>query len=286
MAVADLQALNKCTELFATWFGLDLVNYDRQDMIFTCQSDAAVQISTNTDVIIIRAPMGSGKTTALISWLKMFRVMHLSTLVISCRRTFAMELFNRFCREGLTDFELYLNIEDRIFDRPNLIIQIESLYRTRRKYEILILDEVMSIINQFYSSTMKQLDAVDTRFIECLQQCKYLIAMDATINRPLIEFIMQHRGSKTASLILNTYVADNFCTRRAIFLSCFDCPNHIGFLSLLYSTVSSGKNVCVFVSTVSAAELLFHELQQRYPGLAVLKLTGKDKTDTVDNWDK
>lgn len=281
------EQMTRCTELFTTWFGLDLLaRYsNRKDLITVVQRDAPVTMNVSADMIIVRAPMGSGKTTALITWLKNLNV-QCSILVISCRRTFACELFKRFTHEGLETFELYSNIDDRFIDRPRLIVQIESLYRTTSTYDVVILDEVVSIINQFYSSTMKNIDTVDRRFIDCITKCKYLLAMDATINGPLVDFLLQYRGERCASLILNSYVADNFSRRLAVLLSCFSCDDHVSFMNILLENVENRKKICVFVSTISAANYLQTIIDERYPETTVLKLTSKERHETVDSWDR
>ncbi|MBC6371158.1 hypothetical protein ERK17_09990, partial [Lactobacillus kullabergensis] len=101
-------------------------------------------------VTVVRAPMGSGKTTALIRWLgEAIHSPDTSVLVVSCRRSFTQTLATRFAESGLPDFVTYFSSTNYIMnDRPfhRLIVQVESLHRVGpnllNNYDVLVLDEV------------------------------------------------------------------------------------------------------------------------------------------------
>lgn len=149
--------------------------------------------------------MGSGKTTALIRWLR--EAIHspdTSVLVVSCRRSFTQTLATRFAESGLVDFVTYFSSTNYIMnDRPfhRLIVQVESLHRVGpnllNNYDVLVLDEVMSTLGQLYSPTMQQLGRVDALMLRLLRTCPRIIAMDATANAQLVDFLCGLRGEKT-----------------------------------------------------------------------------------------
>ncbi|UEH20650.1 origin binding protein [Elephant endotheliotropic herpesvirus 6] len=280
----------ECTRLFTKWFGLDLyTKYGRDDVsgIQTIlQPDAPVSVNNvHSNVKIIRAPMGSGKTAAMIAWLKTINIDSARVLVISCRRSFAEELLCKFQTANLGCFRLYSDIDEYSLTENHIIIQIESLYRLDGCYDVLILDEIVSIINQFYSSTMRHLREVDDRFINCIVSCKHLLAMDATINEPLIHFLTRFKGTGRVSLVLNSYVGDNFSKRRAVFLSCFTCETHPNFMKILLENLLDGKRICVFASTASAACFITDEIKTHFPEKKVLRMTGKDRLEKSESWD-
>lgn len=288
--VATATAARECTRLFTKWFGLDLyTKYGGDDVsgIQTIlQPDAPVSVNNvHSNVKIIRAPMGSGKTAAMIAWLKTINIESARVLVISCRRSFAEELLCKFKTANLGCFRLYSDIDEYSLTENHIIIQIESLYRLDGCYDVLILDEIVSIINQFYSSTMRHLREVDDRFINCIVSCKHLLAMDATINEPLIHFLTRFKGDVRASLVLNSYVGDNFANRRAIFLSCFTCETHTNFMKILLESLLEGKRICVFASTASAACFIADEIRTHFPEKRILRMTGKDKLEKSESWD-
>lgn len=148
--------------------------------------------------------MGSGKTTALIRWLR--EAIHspdTSVLVVSCRRSFTQTLATRFAESGLVDFVTYFSSTNYIMnDRPfhRLIVQVESLHRVGpnllNNYDVLVLDEVMSTLGQLYSPTMQQLGRVDALMLRLLRTCPRIIAMDATANAQLVDFLCGLRGEK------------------------------------------------------------------------------------------
>ncbi|UEH20540.1 origin binding protein [Elephant endotheliotropic herpesvirus 2] len=287
----DNGAPRECARLFTKWFGLDLYTKyagDRESggIQTILQPDAPVSVNNvHSNVKIIRAPMGSGKTAAMISWLKTINIDSVRVLVISCRRSFAEELLCKFKTANLGRFRLYSDIEEYSLTENHIIIQIESLYRLDGCYDVLILDEVVSIINQFYSSTMRHLREVDDRFISCISSCTHLLAMDATINEPLINFLTRFKGAVRTSLILNSYVGDNFSKRRAIFLPCFTCDVHTNFMKTLLENLLEGKRICVFASTASAACFIADEVRTHFPQKKILRMTGKDKLEKSEMWD-
>ncbi|AMB17002.1 DNA replication origin-binding helicase [Macropodid alphaherpesvirus 1] len=197
--------------------------------------------ATSRCVTIVRAPMGSGKTTALIRWLK--EALHspdTSVLVVSCRRSFTQTLAARFAASGLDDFVTYLSAPQYIMnDRPfhRLIVQIESLHRIgpnlSNNYDVLVLDEIMSTFGQLYSPTMQQLSRVDTQMMSLLQTCPRIIAMDATANAQLVDFFCSLRGDKNIHVVMGEYAMPGFSNRQCTFVP------HLGH-DILRATLKPG----------------------------------------------
>ncbi|SCL76964.1 DNA replication origin-binding helicase [Spheniscid alphaherpesvirus 1] len=172
-------------------------------------------------VTIVRAPMGSGKTTALIEWLKVeLRSTDKSALVVSCRRSFTQTLARRFNEAGLEGFVTYFTSTDYIMRGQSfrrLLVQIESLHRVEKtlvdSYDVLVLDEVMSTLGQLYSPTMTHLTKVDTLMARLLRNCPKIIAMDATVNAQLVELFTDMRGQENVHVIIGEYSAPGFSDR-------------------------------------------------------------------------
>ncbi|UOO01064.1 DNA replication origin-binding helicase [Psittacid alphaherpesvirus 5] len=173
-------------------------------------------------ILLTRAPMGSGKTTALIAWLTDFlNTTDKSVIVISCRRSFTNSLVRRFHLSGLTSFTTYLQSNEYMLDvRSNrrLIVQLESLQRlstsVAENYDVLVLDEVMSIMTQFFSSTVRRLRSIEAVFTKLIRDCKYIIAMDATTNISLVNLFVEFRGQENVHVIVNDYVSTGFVNRK------------------------------------------------------------------------
>nr|WKR17536.1 DNA replication origin-binding helicase [Human alphaherpesvirus 1] len=238
-------------------------------------------------VTVVRAPMGSGKTTALIRWLR--EAIHspdTSVLVVSCRRSFTQTLATRFAESGLVDFVTYFSSTNYIMnDRPfhRLIVQVESLHRVGpnllNNYDVLVLDEVMSTLGQLYSPTMQQLGRVDALMLRLLRTCPRIIAMDATANAQLVDFLCGLRGEKNVHVVVGEYAMPGFSARRCLFLprlgtellqaalrppgppsgpSPDASPDARGatFFGELEARLGGGDNICIFSSTVSFAEIV------------------------------
>ncbi|BBM13181.1 DNA replication origin-binding helicase [pteropodid alphaherpesvirus 2] len=247
-------------------------------------------------VTVVRAPMGSGKTTALICWLK--EALHspdTSVLVVSCRRSFTQTLAARFAASGLTDFVTYFSSTNYIMnDRPfhRLIVQVESLHRVGpnllNNYDVLVLDEVMSVVGQLYSPTMHHLCRVDALMMRLLRTCPRIIAMDATANAQLVNLLCSLRGEKNVHVVVGEYAMPGFSARQCLFLphlgpeflqATLGSPNSTpsqqpesdaaglpppmgSFFGELERRLQAGLNICIFSSTVSFSEIAARFCQQ------------------------
>ncbi|QOD40127.1 DNA replication origin-binding helicase [Macropodid alphaherpesvirus 4] len=280
--------------------------------------------ATSRYVTIVRAPMGSGKTTALIRWLK--EALHspdTSVLVVSCRRSFTQTLAARFAASGLDDFVTYLSAPHYIMnDRPfhRLIVQIESLHRIgpnlSNNYDVLVLDEIMSTFGQLYSPTMQQLSRVDMQMMSLLRTCPRIIAMDATANAQLVDFFCSLRGEKNIHVVMGEYAMPGFSNRQCTFLPHLGhdvlrttlkpddesehtqdlvqglpdppqdppIPPEGSFFFKIKSKLEAGKNVCIFSSTVSFSEIVFKFCQHFTD--QVLLLNSFTPPSDVSTWDR
>lgn len=171
--------------------------------------------------------MGSGKTTALIDWLSVFLDSEdKSVVIVSCRRSFTNSLSRRFQREGLTGFTTYLDSDEYVLTEAlhrRLLIQLESLQRVPEalldRYDVVVIDEVMSIMAQFFSPTMRRLRLVDSMFASLLRGCRHIIAMDATVNATLVELLADLRGPENIHVVVNDFVSRGFANRECVVMS-------------------------------------------------------------------
>ncbi|QPO25219.1 DNA replication origin-binding helicase [Bovine alphaherpesvirus 2] len=274
-------------------YGGDLaewVSQSRPTVTLDRQCDGPVRFPDASDpasrrVTVVRAPMGSGKTTALVRWLReATATQDASVLVVSCRRSFTQTLATRFAASGLDDFVTYLSSSHYIMnDRPfhRLIVQIESLHRVGPNlldnYDVLVMDEVMSTLGQLYSPTMQQLCRVDCLLMRLLRTCPQIIAMDATVNAQLVDFLCGLRGEKNVHVVVGEYAMPGFSERECTFLPRLghsvlaeaigggpaasagppsDRDAATSFFGELRARLEEGQNVCVFSSTVSFSELV------------------------------
>ncbi len=135
----------------------------------------------NEESLLIKSCTGTGKTKQLMKYLKKNNYERI--LMITFRRTLAFEFENKFKKLG---FETYLNCKN-VNNVNKLIIQVESLYKIdNTKYDLVILDEIESIIDQFYSTTNKKHYASNMYIFKELCKNK-TIGMDAYLSNKSIE---------------------------------------------------------------------------------------------------
>lgn len=106
-----------------------------------------------SDTVIIRSPMNTGKTTIMTSFIAKKNPRRI--LVVTCRCTLASYMMSQLKKLGFIDYRSYREYDDiRCVDR--LVVQLESLYRLEgcEKYDMIILDEIESLLYQFKSKTM------------------------------------------------------------------------------------------------------------------------------------
>ncbi|AIL02970.1 DNA replication origin-binding helicase [Equid alphaherpesvirus 3] len=287
-------------------YGGDLeawVRRARPGVSLEVQSDAPVTFPrprdpTSRRVTVVRAPMGSGKTTALLKWLgDALDAPNISALVISCRRSFTRTLARRFNDAELPGFATYFtSTEYTMAGEPfrRLLVQIESLHRVDENllnnYDILVLDEVMSTLGQLYSPTMVHLGRVDALLARLLRTCPQIIAMDATANAQLVDYLAACRGERNVHVIINSFAAPGFSLRQGLLMRSLGAdvlraalglvwtenesgaksmeadPRPLaerlsgvpanGFFGRLMERLRAGHNVCVFSSTVTFSEIV------------------------------
>lgn len=162
--------------------------------------------------IVSQAPMGSGKTHQIKACLKKYNFNKI--LVISPRQTFSKEKFDEFSQIH-KDFTYY---QDPLFENPNklvqvakLVIQVESLQRFPDPvlanqypftYDLVILDEIESILYQFASPTHTNVVNAFRVFFAILQNARHIIMSDAFITRRTGELC---KAVKCSKYLFETY---------------------------------------------------------------------------------
>lgn len=139
-----------------------------------------------TKTSIISAQMKMGKTKNLKKFVdEYFAQSSLEIPVIrflSARMTFSNSL-----KKNFKDFDLYNEIEEHTItanNHPRVIVQVESIHRlcSTDHIDLLILDEVESILEQFNSPLHKNISETFAIFEKIMRDSEYVICMDANIS--------------------------------------------------------------------------------------------------------
>lgn len=179
----------------------------------------------NFKSIVINSMPGTGKTYEVERYLKdsFKEAKYTSVLFITCRRTQADDLYHRMSKlfkEFQKSIELYSNFEGDMSQCDFLIVQVESLHKLsgrKTPFELIIMDESESVLNQMTSTTVKKPDACAYVVNHLTLKCKKLIAMDAYVSDRTMQFISDLRGPlKDIAFVCNTWAQK----RTAFIMSC------------------------------------------------------------------
>ena len=145
--------------------------------------------------IIMNASMGKGKTSFILKYMKMLEILkqkELSCLFLSQRKTFSNFICSEFEEFGLINYQTLKGT----FSHPRLCVQIESLHKVHRYYDVIIMDESETLLNQFSSSTMKYVQECWGNLKDQIANCKHCIVADAFILQRSIDFVNHFKGKK------------------------------------------------------------------------------------------
>lgn len=148
------------------------------------------------DLIISKSPMGSGKTHQILELIKINNYKRI--LILSPRRSFSREKVSEF-QKLLPDLLNYLDTTPSI-EIDQLAIQIESLHKLQGdyqayKYDLIIADEIESILYQFSSTTHQQLKDSFEVFDSLLSFSKHIIMANAFITNRTLETAKHYLGA-------------------------------------------------------------------------------------------
>lgn len=150
--------------------------------------------SINKTCIIMQSGTGTGKTYTInkINNHLLKSNPHYTFLSIVTRRSMCACHINAFnnCKESKIKFTSYL--DDTYETLDYFISSLENLVRVNETYDVILLDEVNSLINYFYSDTLKsiRLRCIGV-LLRLLSKAKVIIACDANITDLVFCFFNQ-----------------------------------------------------------------------------------------------
>jgi len=158
----------------------------------TLQSIHSLTGDVDRYCLLIKAPCGMGKTVSIVEELR--RHPDAKVLVISGRRNFEEKQLEDLSPLG---FELYDKINQPLYKNINrLIVQIDSLYKVRGSYDILILDELICTLDQLVVFTKEKVKCKNA-LLEYITETAKVIVADATLEDCDVEFIRMLRHDAT-----------------------------------------------------------------------------------------
>ena len=216
-------------------------------------SEEMIKEFKNKSTVIMQSPTGSGKTTAIRDLVdNKSRV-----LSIVSRRSMAHTHKKSFKELKMTS---YLD-DSKDINRDRFIISLEQLYKVDSKYDILILDEITSLLNHLYSSTMRKARLVSfLKLIDLIINAKKLIVADAIITDTSLDFITSLRGSNVL------YYRNKYPNKTGVNLKIYYRKNNTGRKDIellceqIIPLVKEGKSVMIMSDSRSVVIDIYNYL--------------------------
>ena len=170
---------------------LDNTNLNKKDCVISEQ----IQKFNNENIksLNIKSPYDTGKTQLLKKYIQTFQPKRI--LWVSYRKTLTSDILNNFKEYNLIDYQTHK------YDSDRLIIQLESLHKILPdfiddevievpKYDLIIIDEIESVLQQFNSTTMnKQSKSTFDLLSEVIKTSNKLITLDGDMDLRTYKFI-------------------------------------------------------------------------------------------------
>ena len=180
--ILNSQHLNKFTNLFKL----------PEDKILEIESINQTLFNGSHKCTVFNVGMGGGKTTQTLDYLKSSKknfIWITPNISLAENTSFRM-------KEKKIKHTLYNDKADKkktnIKTADNLIICLNSLIHTAKKYKILVIDEVETLLNKWFNNeTLKpeQLNICWMKFIEIFREAEKIILLDAFTSKITINFL-------------------------------------------------------------------------------------------------
>jgi hypothetical protein len=212
--------------------------------------------------LAVRAQMKMGKTKALRQLLdRHFPAGAAEPPVI--RFVTFRQTFSHAVARSFPDFVLYSDVEGRLGTArcPRLIVQVESLHRVQlpsggAALDLLILDEVESVLAQFSSGLHQALGASFATFQWMMRHARHVVCMDADLGERTFRTLERMRPERPPFLHWNRYA--RAAGDRYVFTA-----DEGAWLARLHAALDAGKRLVIPTNCLAEARTLAHSLGER-----------------------
>lgn len=214
--------------------------------------------------LAVQGPMGAGKTKNIIKYLENEEHgIPKTVLLITFRQTFSEAM-----RANLdAGFEMYSDTQGPLLfsKHPRLIVQVESLHRVRTNDEpldLLILDEMESVLAQFHSGLHKNFSASFMAFQILLNTAERVICMDANLGDAAYTVLSEMRPEHPIHFHKNTYQS---ATHHEYHIT----TQYDAWVSALNQYLRDGKRIVIATNSKQEATVLGKMVGENYPAKKV-----------------
>lgn len=204
--------------------------------------------------LAVVADMGTGKTKALRAYVDSCPESE-RQLIVSFRQTFTKSVGGTF-----KEFVQYNDVSGEL-TQQRLIVQVESLSRVpigqASRFDLLVLDEVESILDQFNSGLHRNPHESVAVFFWLLRTARRVIVMDANLSDRTHRLLSEHRPGEIA-LNWNRF-------QRAAGDRYHLTSDQGGWLRRLFDALETGKRIVVATNSLSEGRSIAAQIGTRFP---------------------
>jgi hypothetical protein len=218
-------------------------------------------------VLCVKGNMGCGKTFALIEKFKNNKV-----LIVSYRCSLDAELARRF------DCKLYSDFNTSCIQADRLVVQIDSVWRVRGEYDLVILDEASYTQSHFFQFTKDKAKCLDALQHFCRGAVR-VVALDALFQKRNLEWICEVVGTTTKPFVLeNTFKVykDYTCHIHK--------GNRFNFYSALKKAILNRKKVVVPSNSLEALKFIESNIKAEFPSVKLIVIDKDTENVDVNDW--
>lgn len=219
--------------------------------------------------LAVLAQMKLGKTKALRTFLaEHFPIDSIDTKVIrfiTFRQTFSNSISKDF-----PDFTVYNNVSGDLTAArfPRLIVQVESLNRLKMSahpepIDLLVLDEVESILAQFNSGLHKHFNAAFAMFQWMIQTAHHVVCMDANLSDRTYNMLMRMRPLHPINFHWNQFA------RASADIYNFTADQS-AWLGKLYELLSAGLKIVLTTNSLTEAKAYEEAIRREFPKKSIM----------------
>lgn len=239
---------------------------DQRKTVYSEDSMRAYELCPTLAVL---AQMKLGKTKATRAYIdEYFPADGLERKVV--RFVTFRQTFSRSIADSFADFAVYNDIQGDLdhVRHPRLIIQVESLHRLKmpahaEPVDLLILDEVESILAQFNSGLHKHFAAAFAMFQWMLRTARHVLVMDANLSDRTYQVLERMRPAYPAHFHWNRFA------RAAGDVYSFT-HNQGAWLGALNAALHAGKRIVIPTNSLSEARALEQGLRDEFKSKKVM----------------
>ncbi len=235
----------------------------------TVYSEPAMRAYELAPTLAVAAQMKLGKTKALRDYIAAhFPADGLEQRVV--RFVTFRQTFSKSIHDAFPDFTLYNEVEGDLdhVRHPRLIVQVESLHRLRmavnpEPVDLLVLDEVESILAQFNSGLHRHFNAAFAMFAWMMRTARHVVVMDANLGDRTFAALARLRPAHPPRFHWNRH-------QRAADDVYYFTSSQADWLARLHAALRAGQRVVIPTNSLSEAKAYDEGIRREFPRLRVM----------------